>query len=283
MALTAADRAAARVRVVGPADEVLAGWEDRIEAATRKALDQVMGLVADRVGRSLTAALVAHLPGKHDQRSHGRGGKPNRAIRNDADQKNHGRGGKTAGAPLAGDAALKAPPMDLARMGDDPRAAALQYRNGDNRDTSDLLPGYIAMNRQMRSGQLDAEMRARVADIDSVMAESQLPESITVYRGMSLHMAGREGSLVGSEFTDQAFSSTTTDPDHASSFGLASVAKITVPAGTSAIRMVDSDPDLVESEILLDRGLTYRITRERFVSSDFGDRHEVDMEVVPRG
>ena len=59
-AVTAADKAASTTRILGPPDAQLAGWEDRAEEGIRRALVQVMDRVADRIGKSLTAALVAH-------------------------------------------------------------------------------------------------------------------------------------------------------------------------------------------------------------------------------
>ena len=77
-AVTAADKAASTTRILGPPDAQLAAWEDRAEEGIRRALVQVMDQVADRIGKSLTAVLVAHLPGKHDQSTHGKGGRDGR-------------------------------------------------------------------------------------------------------------------------------------------------------------------------------------------------------------
>lgn len=57
-------------RVVGPTDAELRVLEDRIEWAMLAVLRRVMDEVADRMLASVP--LVAHMPGKHDQRSHGR-------------------------------------------------------------------------------------------------------------------------------------------------------------------------------------------------------------------
>lgn len=70
-ALVAASRSR---RVMGPPVAQLILWEDVAELAMRRALQQVMDQVADRISHTLTAALVAHLPGKHDQSTHGHGG-----------------------------------------------------------------------------------------------------------------------------------------------------------------------------------------------------------------
>lgn len=59
----------------GLTDEQLADYEQRAEAAMLTALESVMNTIAAHLGATRTAgALVAHLPGKHDQRTHGRKG-----------------------------------------------------------------------------------------------------------------------------------------------------------------------------------------------------------------
>lgn len=72
----------------GLTDEQLADYEQRAEQAMLTALESVMATIAKHLGatRTAAAALVAHLPGKHDQRTHGRRG---------------GKVGKTAGGTRA--------------------------------------------------------------------------------------------------------------------------------------------------------------------------------------
>lgn len=69
--------AAGRHIIQGLADPVLADYELRAETAMVQALQQVMDTIADRIGHIQTASLdvlLAHLPGKHDQSTHGHGG-----------------------------------------------------------------------------------------------------------------------------------------------------------------------------------------------------------------
>jgi hypothetical protein len=197
--------------------------------------------------------------------------------------------------PRTGDAALAAPPVDLATMGDDSRAEALWYRAGDNSEETGVgRPGAFEMNDQLRSRRLDPEMKRRVKAIDSVMAESQLDEPIIVYRGFDPESVFRDYErLAGREFTERAFASTTTDPDHAIWFG-GHIMRIRVPAGVGAIRMADrggTERDSAESEILLDRGLRFRIVRHYdrgelkgpwSSDSAMGRAHILDVEVVPK-
>ena len=224
--------------------------------------------------------LVAHMPGKHNQKDHA-GGKRKPGPTGDRQVKS-----------LTGDAALAAPPEDLTKLtsAGDPRAAALWHRNGANGDQMpDGRPGFETMNKEMRTGTISPETSARVADIDSVMAESKLSAPIEVYRGISNVPAvlGEPGTLKGLEFTDSAFASTTTDISHAKRLqGFdGAVLKIRAPAGASAIRMADTG-GLKESEILLDRNLKFRVIDERFTTFTFQGEtkikdHEIDIEVVP--
>lgn len=191
---------------------------------------------------------------------------------------------------VSGLEALAVPPVSLDRLvaAGDARAAALWYRTGDNSlETGNGLPGFISLNRFLRgdgpSG-VDPDMASRVADIDSVMSESRLPQAIEVVRGVDgqlVDILGGHGSLKGVEFTDRAFVSTTTDRAHADTFG-SSLMRITVPEGTAAVRLADRDPDLVEAEILLDRDLRFKVLDEVVERNDFGwvERHEIIAEVV---
>jgi hypothetical protein len=199
--------------------------------------------------------------------------------------------------PATSAAALAAPPRKLDAMlaAGDPRADALWYRNGDNStETSTGLPGAFEMADQLRSGRLDPQMKARIKDIDSVMEESRLTQSILVYRGVDRlgglspdEAIGEGRSLVGREFRDKAFVSTSTDAEHASWFG-GTVMRITVPPGTGAVRMSDrgrTERDSNESEILLDRNLSYRIVAQYGrgqVKGPWGGAYVLDVEVVPR-
>lgn len=177
----------------------------------------------------------------------------------------------------------------------DPRAEALWYRAGDNSlETDSGRPGSFEMSAQLRgSEKMTPEMRKRVKDIDSVMAESKLPEPILVYRGADKlggvrpdEAIGQGRNLVGREFKDKSFVSTSTDAAHAHWFG-GTVLRITAPAGTPAITMADrkgTERDSRESEILLDRGLTYRVVAQYGrgeLKGDWGGAYVLDVEVVP--
>lgn len=195
-----------------------------------------------------------------------------------------------------GQAALALPPRNLESMtaANDPRADALWYRAGDNStETVSGRPGSFEMSAQMRGAEkMTPETRKRVKEIDAVMAESRLPEPILVYRGAERlggvrpdEAIGEGRSLVGREFTDKAFVSTSTDAAHASWFG-GTVLRIRAPEGTPAIRMADrkgTTRDQQESEILLDRGLTFRVMAQYGrgeLKGDWGGAYVLDVEVV---
>jgi hypothetical protein len=195
-----------------------------------------------------------------------------------------GHAAKGGDKPLTGVAAHDAPPLKLADLPkDDPRAEALWFRTGDNSMETRDYPGFVRLNDYMRNGGSDPKMAGYVEGIDKAMAESKLPAPIQVYRGIEASAIGDPGNLEGVEFTDKAFASTTTDAVHAKAFG--STMTITVPAGVSAITMADRDPGLPESEILLDRGLRYRVVKETLVMGEHNipERHDIEVEVVSAG
>lgn len=217
---------------------------------------------------------LRHLPGKHNQLSHGKKGAGQAAK-------------KAIKKALTGPAVLAAPPLDLAKMGDDPRAEALWFRTGDNSGDLGGELGFVIMGDYMRHGRtgwtFDAEfLDERIAEIDSAMRDSVLPEPIEVYRGIvGTQFLGEPGTLAGATFVDRAHVSTTIDRAHARAIGGTEM-RIRVPAGVSAIRMADRDPDLAESEILLDRGLTYRVISEEIERDDDGfiTKHIINAEVI---
>ena len=195
---------------------------------------------------------------------------------------------ESSAKPLSGHDALAAPPHNLEALtaAGDPRADALWYRTGDNSmETASGIPGSFEMSEQMRAGgaRMTPETKARVKDISSVMKESVLTAPIEVYRGFEADKLGEPGRRVGKQFTDKAFVSATTDTRHASQFG-GTVMRIRVPAGTSAIRTADRPGSRYEneSEILLNRGLRFRVVAEhpRGRIPGFGGAHVIDVEIV---
>ncbi len=145
--------------------------------------------------------------------------------------------------------------------------------------------GYGAINGVLRSPEeykgfanpdRIAEATAQGDLIHGVMRP--LPDDATLYRGADAEMfgmvpptmldpaTGKAGnpdwqSIVGGTFTDKGFTSTSHSERAAASEGRCSIV-IHAPAGTSALDMQPyaSNPNLNESEVLLDRGTTFKVT-----------------------
>lgn len=129
-----------------------------------------------------------------------------------------------------------------------------------------------------------------VSRIDAVHAESKLTEDVVVHRGIgnveAVFGPDAKRKLTGAEWQDDAFQSTTADPDVAERFLMSeqgrrttAVIKIRVPAGTGAVQLSDSR---FEAELLLERGLRMRVI------SDTGPWRRgqkrprtIEVEVVP--
>lgn len=197
-------------------------------------------------------------------------------------------------APLTKQAALDAAPVKLGPYGFERGSGdpdALSFYRGH---------GYIEVNAQLRDGRaLSTDRKAdwAVKAIDDVMARSKLTRDIQVHRGVGdLRMFGPDApgkkSLVGMEFRDAAYASATADPNVAKEFfaaeGGGGVLHIRVPAGTGAVQLSDLGPKPRhhweyprppehEAELLLQRGLTYRVVGDRTVNG----ARELDVEVVP--
>src|SRR5262245_18135738 len=115
--------------------------------------------------------------------------------------------------------------------------------------------------------------------LDSVMAEHRLSGDIVVTRGLASGrrtFGGREPT-VGTEWTDHAYVSTTAAKHPERTFtGESGVEmRILVPKGTHAFSHSHLDPD----EVVLDRGLTFRVVADHGVDSYRGTR-QLDVEVV---
>jgi hypothetical protein len=106
-----------------------------------------------------------------------------------------------------------------------------------------------------------------VSRIDAAHKESKLTEDVVVHRGIGsvskVFGPDSRRSLVGAEWRDDAFQSTTASPDTADTFLINSEGRresarirIRVPAGTGAIQLSD---ERYEAELLLERGLRMRV------------------------
>lgn len=129
--------------------------------------------------------------------------------------------------------------------------------------------------------------RQTIAGMDRVFAESSgATEGIVVTRGVTDYraMLGGNEPEVGMVYTDHGFVSTSTED--VARLGTAFTGgdnpmrmTIAVPEGTRAISSEPGVRDLLDpDEVVLDRGLSYRIVNDNGVDAD-GVR-QIDVEVV---
>lgn len=194
------------------------------------------------------------------------------------------------GKPAEGDDALAAAPIampDLDGTGGrgfdtlpPDEVQALNYFRGE---------GYRKVTPALYRGRANPEVQGRIDSLDSAMSRSALTRDVVTYRGtpdirklVGARAAG--GDLTGAQFTDKAFLSSSADRKVAKNFAVKGraaadtrpvVFRYTLPKGTKAITLSSGKH---ESEMLLDRGLTFRVAKDHGVSDD-GIRY-LDLEVV---
>jgi hypothetical protein len=151
--------------------------------------------------------------------------------------------------------------------------------------------GYAQINQDLRSGRTDNPATARtIATLDEGMRSSELTQGIKVGRGLKnpagiFGAAWNDTDVTGLTWTDQGFASVTADPARIQSgrsfFSGQDGASLTVlvPKGTPALAIGTRDSgSFGEKEMLLDRGLTYRVVRDHGVVEGI---RKLDVEVVP--
>lgn len=221
--------------------------------------DEIYSLFSSQTEEDLVAAVtVFHMPGKHDQSTHGHNGVS-------------GHDALTA-CTIDGTPLRKTETPAMRGMSDSEFAAIRSYRN----------TGYVEINQRLRYGrrvgQDATEVEERIGALDSVMGRSPLKDTITVTRGAKGHSWLPPGDdLTGASFRDGAFVSTSASMGVSTAMtGKVGVhMTITVPAGTHALKLSDFDD---EAEVLLERGLVYRITADHGM---VGDVRMLDLEVIP--
>lgn len=181
---------------------------------------------------------------------------------------------------------------------DHPRAANGQFgTGGGSPQKKELSPkqqemvrwyqhfGYRSINKGLRSGTLSKSAKQAVDLIDSSF--SPAPEDLVVYRGSKWvegHpvFGARGGVKVGAEFSDPAYTSTTTEEGVAREFTNATAVRISIPKGTSTLN-VSAEMGKVEGgkkqekEILLPRDSKFRVTK---VDVENGIPRLVHLELV---
>jgi hypothetical protein len=218
-----------------------------------------------------------HLPGKHDQSTHGR--RKVRLGRSLADFD------KALRSAITGRLALESPTFGLSRR---PRPAEFTLDlSGPVYEYSGWT--YKGINAHLRGqplqyGLTTAEMKPLVRGIDKTMRNSKLRHDVEVYRGLSdaSTMFGDrlKGDLAGMVWQEDAYTSTSALERRARMFANPNgnapmLMRILAPAGTPAVELSDED---LEAEILLGRRRKLRVVRDRGTNAE-GIR-EIDVEVI---
>lgn len=136
---------------------------------------------------------------------------------------------------------------------------------------------------RVRQGDIPASAQKYVKNLDSAIASSPIDEDIEVYRGVG-NGVFPEGDLIGTEFTDKSFVSTTYSRDMATEFRQrtagtkgGTIMQISIPRGTNALDMERSGFGIRnEREVLLGRNSLFRITSD----SHRGSVRIITAEVV---
>jgi hypothetical protein len=163
--------------------------------------------------------------------------------------------------------------------------AALREYRGSN---------YQGINAYLRTGGTDSRLygisvstaERYAGDIDKAMAASELQDDVLVWRGVrtGTSVFGDHpwpASLAGFSWTDPAFFSTSASQSTASQFSDAVMMRFLVPKGTKALVL---SGDNYESELLLNRGLKYRVVRDHGeVEIQGRDVRMLDVEVTSTG
>jgi ADP-ribosyltransferase exoenzyme/F like protein len=172
----------------------------------------------------------------------------------------------------------------------------------ERQEVSDAFAGYRGIgsartNKQLREGGF---VGPRVASMDKAFAKSQLKDDVLVYRGGRGLEFGSPDSwpadLTGRTWTEKAFTSTSYDPKSSRPFASDGVLmRIFAPKGTRAVGLSrESVPGgaVGEGEILLDRGMSFRVIADHGRTLPDGItlpdephraaiRRIIDVEVIP--
>ena len=257
-----------------------------------------------------------HLPGRHNQKSHGNRKGKSRATNRESgpDEIRERNGNAPAADPVtpAAERSYESRVDDAARDADVftsltyPDRSSLLDAYGESRAEDDPTVdqanasvtqyqggAYYDINDALRNDDVDRLPPATqgfIDGLDALMATNKTESNVVVYRGITRadRVFGpawsQDGDNAGLEWTDNAFVSTTAKSDltqrFISSSPLSNSVKmrVLVPAGTSVV-VPDRENawDRTESEVLLNRGSRFRIVRDYV--DDTGAR-SLDVEVV---
>lgn len=245
-------------------DDIRAGWERALESF--------------------------HMPGKHNQKDHARKGAAGReagAQTGGAGGSSHGSKDSASGkqAQPGGAAPAENNKDALAKFGEEQSKAAYDGMNDNEKSAlyDYKTDYYLDINRELRAGNMSAETRDRVEQMDAAIGRATLTEPATVYRCVSANVLG-DGDLTGKVISDRAYTSTSLDRDVANGFTKwvpnAAVVEIRVPKGSSALymeKLPGIDPRMREGEMLLPRESRFRVVSD----SGSGSNRNIVLEVIP--
>lgn len=262
-----------KVTISGPTLDELDAAADAMAELVARHVGRVTGAAARQLGgvTTVTAGLLDFRQYARDE--HGRfapgGGRTAQDF--DQDDLTHA---------ATGEAALRATKVTPP---DDQAAAALRSYTGSF---------YREVNGSLRAGKgslpdgTSHYVRQDVAGLDRALAAGRSRRAVVVTRGITDHQVtfGDQPPRVGLTWVEHGYSSTSVSAP--ATLGPAFTAgknplrmRILVPAGTRAISTSSGRRDLLDpDEVLLDRGLTFRIVRDNGLDT-YGIRR-VDVEVL---
>lgn len=143
--------------------------------------------------------------------------------------------------------------------------AAIQVYKGRGKG-----PEYIAINNGLRTGTLASEAKKSVANIDSALKKSRVPEHITAYRGFSAPAMIRNWDRVtGTIIQDKAYVSTSLSRFIASGYAKQGapagqvIAEIRISKGTNALWLEGAGTSYQDFELLLPRNTKFRVVETK--------------------
>lgn len=192
-----------------------------------------------------------------------------------------------------GTSAHRAAPLGLVDTKVDPVTGKVKSKPGPGMTPAEARSlstyreaGFIRINRALRKGkEVSAREAQHVTTIDDTLRRSKLTDAIEVSRGIgngpAVFGSRWEGDLTGVRFTDRGYVSATTSRAIASEFAhrpgvereTGAHVTLSVPAGVGAVSLSGQEH---ESEILLDRNLTFEVVSD----SGPGPDRQLRMVVV---
>lgn len=186
------------------------------------------------------------------------------------------------GIAARGEAAFRAVPRGLGPAGGVTAAQRVALRDYQS-------SFFTAINGQLRNQiELGPVVAKAVREIDGVMAASRLRGEVQVWRGIAhpqqlFRDMDMDRDLTGFAWQETAYTSTSALEKVARDFGVRDLGaapvlmRIVAPIGTGAVRLGGLGD---QAEVLLERGLVFRIARDRGLSP--AGYRLIDVEVIGR-